>query len=33
VNLEPEPPKVAQEIEILPWQVFFSRLWAGDQGV
>jgi len=33
VCLEPEPRTVVPGIEILPWSLFFSRLWAGDLGV
>lgn len=30
---ESEPRTVAGDIEVLPWSVFFSRLWDGDLGV
>jgi len=30
VSLEPEPRSVASGIDILPWQVFLERLWAGE---
>ena len=33
VCLETEPRVVAPDIEILPWSVFFERLWAGGLGV
>lgn len=33
VCLEREPRTVEPGIEILPWTVFFTRLWAGDLGV
>lgn len=33
VCLEPEPRTVAPGIEVLPWSVFFARLWAGELGV
>lgn len=33
VCLEPEPRTLGSGIEVLPWQEFFARLWAGDLGV
>lgn len=33
VSLESQPRKLESGIEILPWQVFIQRLWAGEYGV
>jgi uncharacterized protein len=30
VSLEAEPRWITNEIEVLPWQIFLERLWAGD---
>jgi predicted AAA+ superfamily ATPase len=33
VSLESTPRQIEGGIEVLPWQVFVERLWAGDLGV
>ena len=30
VSMEPVPRKLSSGIEILPWKIFFERLWAGE---